>query len=583
MEKKPYTISGLTTLALYAAYVTFMSMLSVWLNSTIVAGIQSVRPGLKTLDQILAAPIPIPSTFNFLMLEQDRPFTSPFLGTGFVAVILSFFMRPDLACQVCSWIGARWKYVLACVFASMVAATYGAYHAYPLAMDEFIPEFQAMIFESGHWIAQWPRQVAMGNPHRYHFFAASPATGNVMSAYWPGYALVKTPFMAMGISPWLNPLLAVAFGWIMVKICRGEALALDDGPDREETTGWVLLLSFATASFWLHAVSFYAYMGIIACNALVLILASRGTRNSLFAAGCVGGLGLALVNPMPHLLFAIPVVAWSVFRDRWNSRHLIYGYLCTGIPLVFVWPVLVFMVLNNVPLTLHAWVNVLVQGSWIKDLMGRGWSGAPLFETNVTTAFKHELWTFPGFTFFALAGLWMARGKAIARVCLVQTVLVIFFYMTRVRFNQGFGWGARYLVALWPCFILGLFFLIQRVRRVQPRVMNFIFVCAMLSVLVLVPARLFQAEALIWRQMSADPCREMKSGELCVVIPRDGHSTDYVRPLPFLADGKIRVSARTRAEELFLANQLLRTPFRKTDSWMGSIWATGVTPATSIK
>ena len=447
MDKKTYTRFPSQLLVIYAGYVSVMAILSVWMFSAIVASIQKFRPGLKTIGQILGAPIPIPSTFYYLMLEQDRPLVGLFLGIGFFAVVLSAIVQPDLAGSAASWIGMRWKWVMACVFGTMIFATYLVYHAYPLSMDEFMPEFQAMIFESGHWMAQWPRQVAMGNPHRYYFFAASPVTGNVISAYWPAFALIKTPFAAMGLSPWVNPVLAVGFAGIMVQLCKGVSVSDEPGPGQEETTGWVLLLCFATASIWLHAISFYAYMGVVALNALVLLLVERRSRASLLTAGCVGGFALGLVNPMPHLLFAIPLVAWSLYRDREDSRFLIRGYLCTGIPVVFVWPVLVFMVLNNVPFSVEAWFKVLLEGGWIKDLMKRGSGGAALFETNVATILKHELWTFPGFTFLALTGLWTARRTAIARVCLAQVFLVLLFYMTRVRFNQGFGWPLYRLCA----------------------------------------------------------------------------------------------------------------------------------------
>jgi hypothetical protein len=273
--------------------------------------IHASRPRLTSLEEILAAPIPVSSTFYYLILKQDMPVVSLFLSCGLVAVTLSSVVSPDIPRRAVSWIGRRLPQVLACLFVLMVAAAYLACHAWPLSMDEFAPEFQSMIFASGHWIGEWPRALVAGNPYRYHFFHSSVQTGKVISAYWPGFSMLKTPFTFAGISPVLNPVLAIVFVVTMVRSCLSQGSRAQDETGRDETAGWVILLCFGTAAFWLHAISFYAYAAVMALNALVMALVVNGSARALFAAGCIGGVALALVNPMPHLLFAVPLIVWS--------------------------------------------------------------------------------------------------------------------------------------------------------------------------------------------------------------------------------------------------------------------------------
>ncbi len=85
------------------------------------------------------------------------------------------------------------------------------YHDHPLSMDEYAAYFQSQIFASGHLTGQFP--VALKDwlipPGFQDFFLQiSHMDGRVTSTYWPGHALVMTPFTWARI-PWAcNPVLS---------------------------------------------------------------------------------------------------------------------------------------------------------------------------------------------------------------------------------------------------------------------------------------------------------------------------------------------------------------------------------------
>src|SRR5262249_13535420 len=95
------------------------------------------------------------------------------------------------------------------------------YHAHPLAMDESAPYMQAKIFAHGALVGKLPADLidwlVVPNFQNY-FIQVSHQTGEVASSYWPGFALLLTPFMWAGV-PWLcNPVLGAASLWVIHRL-----------------------------------------------------------------------------------------------------------------------------------------------------------------------------------------------------------------------------------------------------------------------------------------------------------------------------------------------------------------------------
>ncbi|MBF0128291.1 MAG: hypothetical protein HQM02_13905, partial [Magnetococcales bacterium] len=143
-----------------------------------------------------------------------------------------------------------WR-VAALALPFMVAGTRWGYHAYPLAMDEFLPYFQAQVFASGRLWAEFPPDLVrwlMGNSV---LTTINDQTGKMISNYWPGFALLLTPFTLVGL-PWLlNPLLGALSVGLIGHLARRWL------PEPDLAAGWATLLAVASPVLLVNAISYY--------------------------------------------------------------------------------------------------------------------------------------------------------------------------------------------------------------------------------------------------------------------------------------------------------------------------------------
>ena len=247
------------------------------------------------------------------------------------------------------------RIVIAVAVGATLALAAGAvlvYQARPLAMDEHAPLFQSRVFAAGELRGRVPPDLLPRVvPARllFPFFATDPAAGTIVSTYWPGFALLLTPFSLLGASWLLNPLLAGAALLLFALLARrwtGEPAA----------AGWALLFALASPAFTINAISFYPLTAHLALNLLwmaLLVETKRDAESSptltaapldigatltnrpqrLLGAGVVGSLALVLNNPVPHAIFALPWLAALLRRRGWRTTAwLALGYF----PLVLV-------------------------------------------------------------------------------------------------------------------------------------------------------------------------------------------------------------------------------------------------------
>jgi hypothetical protein len=140
----------------------------------------------------------------------------------------------------------------------------------------------------------------------------------------------------------------------------------------------------------------YPQIAVVAANAWVMWLVIRGGRTDLFLAGLLGGLALGIQNPLPHLLFAVPLLVWKWITDRRGSVFLIGGYLVSGIPSVLLWPVVRIIVAGGKDLSAGTLYDVFLSGRWFLSNLSSGWAGSKPFYVNMAWLVKQELWSFSG-------------------------------------------------------------------------------------------------------------------------------------------------------------------------------------------
>lgn len=328
-----------------------------------------------------------------------------------------------------------------------------AYLATPYSMDEYSPWLQAQIFATGHLSAHFPVELIdhlISPIYRKHFFAISQYDGELISTYWPGFALLMTPFAWLGV-PWLcNPLLVglnLLLAWRLGRDVFGS----------QRAAGWVLLLMIASPAVMLNGISFYSMPAHLLCNTLFVWLLLEARPLRYFLAGIVGAVACSLHNPFPHLVFALPWALWALTRGHLRLLALLAsGYALAGLPLVIGWnlfknPILAATLavdpitglanmigpssINAPPGDLLSTFARIMSGlfSWPSDYLLLARSGALV---------KLWAWSSPLLIPLAIYGLITTRQAVLRYLAASALITLLIYYF--IRFDQGLGWGYRY-------------------------------------------------------------------------------------------------------------------------------------------
>lgn len=446
------------------------------------------------------------------------------------------------------------------------AAAWFVYAAYPLCMDEYAPWFQARAFAAGKLTGRVPPAfIPWIVPSYSGWFLDIARDGRIVSAYWPGFALLLTPFTLLRV-PWLlNPLIGATSLFFLWRLARKIL------PQR--SWGWVLLLAVASPVFLVDAISFYAMSAHLLFNLIfadLLIDAPSARRTAL--AGAVGSFALSLHNPVPHALFALPWIAWIASRPR--SRHLLA------------------LALGYVPLTLVLVVGWALVRADVQAASPGGHAALPLWEVaqefyrsafsipdravlvaRVAGLTKLVLWGTPGLLAIAAFGADQAlRRKAPDPLRLfawsaLLTIAAYFFFPQ----DQGHGWGYRYFHSAWGALpLLAALPLLSAGREHLERIVLW---TAMASLLVAVPLRLAQVRSFIHRHLAQIPAAPDARREVVFVRPDRGfYSLDLVENDPFLRGRRLTLFSHGDAADADFASRLHPKPTLAVNGDVASVW-----------
>jgi len=425
---------------------------------------------------------------------------------------------------------------------ALAAAAVLVYRQHPLSMDEYAPLFQARIFAAGALAAKVPPDMVdrLVPPFRW-FIEASP-DGHLVSAYWPGFALLLTPFVWLG-APWLlNPLLGGASLYLMWWIAR-RTCAAEDAP------GWAVLLAASSPALTVTATSYYS-MGAHLCASLAFAaLLLEPTPRRLALAGAVGSLALALHNPLPHALFALPFLISLAMRPHaWgNLSVLAVGYLPGTLLLALGW------------LWVQCQVGVCANGPThgsIAAFTGELWQFAfrlpssELLWARAAGLLKLVLWAVPGLLPLAWWGARERVHHAWWRALAGSAALTLLGFLF-VPYDQGHGWGYRYFHSAWgtlPLFAAAALSATVPRREALRRTM---LAAGLASVVVLNGLRLAQVRAFIDGQLAQIPPAAPGAGFEVVFVHIDAgyYSVDLVQNDPFLRGRRWVLISRGRRED----------------------------------
>jgi hypothetical protein len=321
-------------------------------------------------------------------------------------------------------------------FVVLAAVSWLVFRGMPASPDEQVHLFEARLFAQFKIVANYPpgvldRIIPVGA--RNNLILVAP-DGRAMSVYWPGWALLMTPFVWIG-APWLlGPAMASLGIYVMGRLAAMLAGA--------KAAAIAVLLTVTSGAFIFTGMSIFPAGGHMTLSLIYAWLLLRGGRRDTVLAGFVGGLALNLNNPIPHVVFALPWLIWLAADPERRPRlvWLAMGYAPWLV--VFVgWFVATSSLRVPAPgATGGFWQDrlaLLVNLPTVQILGFRFWELVRLW-----------VWSAPGLLVLAVLG-WRhqirSSGPWLIGAAFAVTVVAYVFYPA----SQGLGWGARYYQSAW--------------------------------------------------------------------------------------------------------------------------------------
>jgi hypothetical protein len=487
--------------------------------------------------------------FYQLFAFGDYPASFLMIGALFLAAVPPL---QRVAARLAQAIGER-----PALFASgsglvFAAGAIWAYHAHPLSMDEAAPYMQAKTFAEGSLVGKFPVQLIDWLIHpnfENYFIHVSRKSGEIASSYWPGFALLLTPFMAAGV-PWLcNPVLGALSVWVIHRL----TLRLTDSVT---AAGAAALFALASAAFVVDAMSFYSMTAHLLLNAIFALLLIAPTPGRCALAGLAGGLSLTLHNPVPHMLFATPWLAWLVFqKNRWSLLAAIgASYLPWIVVIGFGWSSLLQGLAHAAAgsAQTEAEASTQIARAFARLLQVFHLPGADELWSRLVALGKLWLWAAPFLALLAGVGFW-AHRKDVRFQLLLASAALTFVAFLFVPLTQGHGWGFRYFHSAW--FVLPVFAAAALARPMskpahaaaQGRVA---LGGAVAGLLIVTPYFVWHVHSFIGNQLAQTP--QTNRGETRVVLydlSRGYYKEDLVQNDPFLRGPIIRMISHGLEED----------------------------------
>ena len=513
--------------------------------------------------------------FYALFLFQD--YMGSFLYVGVLLVGLVPAVQHN-ATAIARSLGNHPTVVATVVCLFLSAGAFWVYQAHPLAMDESTPYMQAQVFASGALLGHLPPELLdwlVFPPFQNYFIHVSHETGLVASAYWPGFALLLTPFMALGI-PWLcNPVLGGLAVWTIHRL----TLELTEST---EAAGASVMFALASAAFVVNSISFYSMTAHLVCNAVFVLLLLRPTVHRAAAAGLIGGLALTLHNPVPHMLFAVPWLTWLALRpDRTRLIPAIAaGYLPWVIIVGFGWHYLL-QGLGEVATPASAANGGSPFAVAISSLAGAfKVPGTTQLMDRLIGLAKLWIWAAPLLLLVACAGFWRFRRDARFQLLLASAVLTFVGYLF-VPLSQGHGWGFRYFHSAW--FVLPI--LAASVvtggsdkaagdaHPARGPLGRYALATALGGLLVMTPFFLLQVHSFIREHLAQLPTAERGRPRVVIIDPYMGYyAQDLVQNDPFLRAPVIRMITHGRDKDMAMMARYFPDLVLLSRSYRGTVW-----------
>ncbi|HZZ88874.1 MAG TPA: hypothetical protein VFE13_11145 [Caulobacteraceae bacterium] len=273
-----------------------------------------------------AALIRFRGTQALFLLTQDAPLL-------LLAIVLTFavgWIPAAWAQRLSSWrFGAGRAPPLALAGLVLIVGLLGSrlvFQGYLLSLDEFLADFDARIFASGHLTAPIPGPWRPFAPALQPIYMLPvPSHDMWASAYLPVHAALRALAHRVGAAPWLNPVLS-AFSVVAV---WGVARRL--WPAQPGMAVGAAALLATSSQLLVTGMTGYAMPAHLAFNLAWLWLFLLGGRLGHVGALAMGFLATGLHQMLFHPLFAAPFVVQLWVERRWRLAGvytLAYAAIC---------------------------------------------------------------------------------------------------------------------------------------------------------------------------------------------------------------------------------------------------------------
>jgi len=391
------------------------------------------------------------------------------------------------------------------------------------------------------------------------FTAYEGQNGGWLSQYLPGYALMKMPFLLMGLGVVLNPLLAALSVVLIAAIARRLWPA-------EGLRPWIAILFLVTSSeFLMTSGTGYSMPAHLTLNLLWVWLYQRGDVRSWALALVVGVLALGLHNPIPHALFVAPFMLRLLRDRRWKRLAAAAVVYAAGGAMWMAW----LRMANPFAraggpglLTMFALPNAI--GVWLQTV-------------NLSLLLT---WHAPLFGVLAFIAIVRARRLDPLLADLSLGVLFTLGFYFFFPLTQGHGWGYRYAYQVLGSLALlaaaGTPWLIATCGARRAELL--LAVSFVVALVVQVPLRFAQGERFI-RPYAAAYRHVLGQRADVVVVHGDSiwYGRDLVRNDPFLHGQPVVMQARFLTPSMRAAI-VAAHPGRVADVKDGELLRLGLTP-----
>jgi hypothetical protein len=471
----------------------------------------------------------------------------------------------------------------------LCAGTLFVYHDHPLSMDEYAAYFQSQVFATGHMTGQFPvalKDWLIPSFFQDFFLQISHASGHVASTYWPGHALIMTPFALLGV-PWAcNPVLSAL---TLLVIHRLAMRMFED----VEAAGLALVLTIASPVIFGLGISYYAMPAHLLANSLYALLLIQSTPLRSFVAGVVGSVALCLHNPVPHMLFAAPWLIWTATRP--NGLRLLGPLLAGYLPLSIFLGIGWFEFSSHLRSEGRENPLVMADANRLQAMLS-------LFSLPTPTVLLGRLieiaklwvWAAPGLLILAGYGAARWHRNTLSRLFAASALMTLIGYLF-FPLDQGHGWGYRYFHPAWMALPLlataAIFRPVQTADATTDRpaglfenadTRQFVATCALLTLVFGVGWRAWQMQDFMRFDVTQIPGYSGTERRVLLIDPKFSfYGQDLVQNDPWLRGSAIRMFTHGAAADAAMMQVQFPDMHLVYADKYGTVWsATGV-PRTS--